>query len=108
MDRPRMMQCQECGHPIEKRLAWRRFCNAYCRKAWNNRRATRGAQLYDVFMNMRHERATAKLLRFWSLACAMATAWKHEDREAGRRSYNTPEETNRMNAHYRAKRFNIR
>lgn len=108
MDKQRMPHCHECLKPLESRLNGQRFCGPVCRKSWNNRRATRGACLYDVFMGLRHERKAAKLLGFWSLACAMATAWKREDREAGRQSYNDPAEANRMNAQYRAKHFYIR
>lgn len=52
--------CPECGGPLPPRAAGRGrkadFCSAGCRKAFNNRRATRGAVLYDLFMAARFDR----------------------------------------------------
>jgi hypothetical protein len=55
----------------------------------------RGAQLYDLFMTMRHERDLTRNLKaergvsLWSIACQLAAEWKAEDEKdrAGRRSW---------------------
>lgn len=48
-------KCLYCNGPLLKK-AWRKFCNQRCRKAFNNRRATRGAILYDLCMKWRKDR----------------------------------------------------
>jgi len=47
--------CLYCKTPLLKK-AWRKFCSQPCRKAFNNRRATRGAILYDLCMKWRKHR----------------------------------------------------
>jgi len=55
----------------------------------------RGAELYDVFMFIRHERKKTTELKsdpgvnLWTVACQLASDWKQEDQRdrAGRRSY---------------------
>lgn len=53
------------------------FCSSPCRSAFNNRRALRGAEIYDIFMAMRYQRHKAKGL--WTLLCALAQAFREED-----------------------------
>lgn len=51
--------CLECGITIKAKSSTGRpvhFCSAAHRKAWNNRRMTRGAILYDLAMKWRYER----------------------------------------------------
>ena len=87
-------QCRECGSAFEGSKA-AEFCkDTSCRRDWNNRRQQRGAELYDFFMTIRHERSlTASLIKsgwnLWTMACQLATDWKNEDRDerGGRRSY---------------------
>ena len=54
--------CQECGEPFTAKKHHAKFCSTSCRKTWNNRRAMRGAQLYDAVMAMRYDRKKAKAL----------------------------------------------
>ncbi len=81
--------CQECGQEFESVRDHAAFCSAGCRKAFNNRRATRGAELYDMFMALRYERPLAKALGIWSVICRAAEIWRDEDRgaRAGRKSW---------------------
>jgi len=55
----------------------------------------RGAQLYDVFMTMRHERPLTEkikedhMISLWTVAAQLATNWKADDERErqGRRSW---------------------
>ncbi|MDD9903732.1 MAG: hypothetical protein OXT06_09210 [Rhodospirillaceae bacterium] len=87
--------CRECGAPCEAQRGDATFCSTKCKNAWQNRRRKRGAELYDLFMTMRHERDLTKRLadeqdfHVWSTACALASKWKDEDERerAGRKSW---------------------
>ena len=59
------IQCQECGSPTERSVHNRakRFCSEKCQKTWFNRRAIRGAMLYDFMMTMRYDRDNADQAR---------------------------------------------
>ena len=59
---------------------------------FNNRRAKRGAELYDLFMALRHDRATATLFKVWRLLNRLAALFREEDRlgRDGRRSWRHP------------------
>lgn len=83
--------CLECTSPLAGKKDLADFCTDKCRKTWNNRRATRGAELYDIFMAIRFRRSVAGGLGLWQLMCRMASVWKHEDDDAGRRSFSEPE-----------------
>lgn len=83
--------CRECGKPLDPdRKANPEFCATACRIAWRNRRMSRGAELYDLFMAMRYDREQAKLYGLWKLMCRMASKWNEEDKAAGRQSYFPP------------------
>ena len=59
----RSNQCLECGTEIKRKTSHGRpvkFCSTEHRKAWNNRRMTRGAILYDEIMKWRFDRANNK------------------------------------------------
>lgn len=87
--------CRECGTNFQgSGKAF--FCKGTsCRRDWNNRRQQRGAELYDLFMTIRHERGlTAELketkdINLWTVACQLASVWKHEDehKRGSRRSW---------------------
>lgn len=83
--------CQECGSGFAVRPGGRamEFCCSPCRKAWGNRRMKRGAELYDLFMALRFDRANASRLGIWQAICRMASLWRGEDASAraGRRSW---------------------
>lgn len=51
----RTKECLYCAKPMLKKTR-RKFCNQQCRKSFNNRRATRGALLYDLCMKWRKDR----------------------------------------------------
>lgn len=84
--------CRECGRSYKSLRADGEFCQTKCRSAWNNRRAIRGAELYDLFMALRFERGVATKLGVWKLICRMAWWWKDQDAKerAGRKSYAEP------------------
>lgn len=72
--------CLECGSEFTTAVAHGDFCGAACRKAFNNRRMVRGAELYDLFMVLRYERKLATRLKVWKLICRMALGFRDEDR----------------------------
>jgi triphosphoribosyl-dephospho-CoA synthetase len=97
--------CKECGMALSADRDYRaEVCGSACRTAWSNRRKMRGAELYDLFMAMRHERGAAKALGIWNLMCRMAAAWKQEDMDerAGRLSYAPPKVAVENSARYRS------
>lgn len=71
--------CRECGSPFTPRRVTGAFCSGDCKRAFNNRRAMRGAELYDVVMSMRFDRAAAAEHQAWSLLCRMAMAFRAQD-----------------------------
>lgn len=81
--------CPECGTEHRAARHDAQFCGAVCRKAFNNRRLVRGAELYDLFMTLRYERAYAVKARVWQLLCRLAKAYREEDEErrGGRKSW---------------------
>lgn len=95
--------CRECGMRLgSNRKPGIEFCDVKCRIAWRNRRSSRGAELYDLFMAMRYDRGLAKVYGFWKLMCRMAQAWNDEDKAANRQSYFPPQEASMMHNKYRA------
>jgi hypothetical protein len=84
--------CLECGDDFEALKAFGAFCCPAHRKAWNNRRMTRGAELYDLVMAWRFQRGLDRLLGLYKLVCRLASAFRDEDwRERdGRQSWRTP------------------
>lgn len=83
------MTCLECRAPIiqPSRGGEKRFCCHAHRKAFNNRRSMRGAQMYDLFMAMRYDRQAASDAGVWGYICRMAEQWHDEDVAAGRASF---------------------
>ena len=70
----------------------------------------RGAELYDLFMMVRHERDMAKARGLWTLVCAMAAEWKRQDdlERDGRPSWRNVDDATRDKVKYMVKRTNIR
>lgn len=95
--------CRECGLPVFSNDARAAFCRATCRGAWNNRRAVRGAELYDLVMAARFEAEATRGLDLVSLMRRATAAWHREDiaERAGRRSYADPEELAKRGFRYR-------
>ncbi|CAM5767063.1 hypothetical protein [Bosea minatitlanensis] len=88
--RPRRdFECLECGEPFQSVEAHAEFCCAAHRKAWNNRRMVRGAQLYDLWMMVRYERGLARLKGLRNLMSNLSRAYRDADRSLrnGRRSW---------------------
>lgn len=87
--------CLECNGPVAPRKSTGpvpKFCCAECRKTFNNRRMTRGAEMYDYVMSGRFERAThAGLWR--PILSQMATHYRDQDirEREGRQSWHTPD-----------------
>lgn len=81
--------CAECGGPVTSDNYNVAFCSVKCRKDFNNRRATRGAELYDLFMSIRYERKLALVMALWTVICRMAEIWRDDDvrNRAGRKSW---------------------
>lgn len=87
--------CLECGGPIARTAGVKKeFCCAACRKSFGNRRAMRGALIYDLFMATRYEREKAAKLDLWTMLCRAGLQFRQEDdrRRNGRRSWRAPEE----------------
>ncbi len=87
-----LRSCGECGKPFASPSPTVEFCGTDCRKAWNNRRAVRGAEMYDLFMALRFDRPTATRLHVWKAVCRMATYFRAEDlrEREGRLSWRAP------------------
>ena len=83
-------KCIECGTYFVAKKEHARFCSTRCRKAFNNRRMTRGAELYDIFMALRYERKWAQAVGAWQLICRLVSVWRQQDEREGRKSYITP------------------
>jgi len=86
-------QCKECGGHIAANIEVdssragkkkTKFCSTMCRKKYNNRRANRGAILYDLALTMRKGRAPGA---FGDL-CHQITLFLQADKEDGRITHN--------------------
>ncbi|WP_238257871.1 transcriptional regulator [Methylobacterium gnaphalii] len=82
-------ECLECGETFASTKTDAEFCGDRCRMAFNNRRTKRGAEIYDLFMSLRHDRKTATVLNVFTLVSRLATIYRREDADqrAGRRSW---------------------
>jgi len=80
--------CLECGGPLPA-AGEAIFCASTCRAAFNNRRAKRGAELYDLYMAHRFDRAAATDAKVISLMNRLASNYRRQDQDqrAGRRSW---------------------
>lgn len=81
--------CRECVVSFTPTRITEHFCSTACRRAFNNRRAMRGAELYDLFRAVRRDRSQAKQARLWTDLCRLEECWQEEDERErpGRRSY---------------------
>lgn len=82
-------ECRECGSEFEAGPRRPKFCSRKCIRDWNNRRATRGAELYDLLMISRLERDVAKEHKVWRTINRMVRHFADQDEAErdGRRSY---------------------
>lgn len=99
--------CLECGGPYTPRQADAEFCGQPCRKAWNNRRLVRGAELYDLVMALRWDRAVASTLHVFTALSRMAAGFRREDlnQRDGRRSWSPPARIIARRPYLRAERL---
>ena len=83
--------CNECQDTFQTNVRAAKACSTECRKAYNNRRAVRGAELYDLVMKMRFDRKAAAADGTWTHICALASAYNDADKCAnegkGRKSW---------------------
>ena len=79
--------CQECSNPFQSLSRETVFCSAPCRKTHGNRRAMRGAEIYDLCMEMRFARSKAAERKTWSALCTLLGRFNDDDKAAGRRSW---------------------
>ena len=96
------LSCRECGHSFMPRRADAAFCAPACKRAFNNRRATRGAELYDLFLASRFDRQDPAVDGVWSVLCRMAHVWRAQDEaeRAGRKSWCPAREVRARSARY--------
>lgn len=81
-----MKTCLECGKEHRGRDYRSTFCAGTCRRVFNNRRATRGAALYDLTMIAEYSseaavqavalERTKKLLAHWKKEDGARRRWK--------------------------------
>jgi hypothetical protein len=82
-------RCKECGATFAAKRGTREFCSATCRRTWNNRRATRGAILFDAVMAWRFQRGAFEAAGGRKLLGQLASTFRAEDERerGGRRSW---------------------
>lgn len=85
-------ECRECGKEFLTASHRARFCppeNNYpsnrrplskCEKAFNNRRATRGAEIYDLIMAWRFQRKEGDELDLRGMIGRVASAYRDADK----------------------------
>jgi hypothetical protein len=93
----RNRECKECGCRFDTNVADAKNCSVSCRKAWNNRKAVRGDEMYDFLMLRRFgdDAVKGKNSRAYANEClaivdSLLSGYREADKErrAGRRSYN--------------------
>jgi hypothetical protein len=86
---PRMRCCRECGASYPRGAKPSESCSPVCRRVYNNRRAMRGAEIYDLAMEMRFDRKTAKERKTFSHLCTLIGRFNEDDKARGRRSWSS-------------------
>lgn len=81
--------CCECGTKFQSVRVEAEFCGTPCRKTYNNRRAMRGAELYDIVMAWRFGDGEGRINEARDLLCSLVSGYNEEDKRSrpGRRSY---------------------
>ncbi len=74
-----MRICLECGKEYEPQRRDSQFCTRDCKGVFANRRAVRGAELYDLFMASRYDRPGTRTLKLFSAMCRLAFHYHLED-----------------------------
>jgi len=101
--------CRECGVKFNSRRAGREFCSPSCRRSYNNRRAQRGAILYDAIMAWRFNRSAARAVGLLTFVCRAASSFRAEDdRERdGRSSWDAPHRIRQRHPHISAELIGV-
>lgn len=98
--------CRECGLALtpEQRRKGAAFCCPAHRVKWHNRRKERGAELYDLVMAWRFDRAAATQADVLGMMSRLASAYNDADKALrdGRRSYALAEAIERLPLAYGA------
>lgn len=76
--------CKECGKSFEPRQWDSEFCCTGCRRNFNNRRAVRGAMLYDVVMLQAFDPDLAERMGLTGSVQDLAYKFREEDLADGR------------------------
>jgi hypothetical protein len=77
-------QCRECGGEFTSRQYNAEFCGAPCRRSFNNRRATRGAILYDLVLIERADPKGFAANKLETRVEELIERWREEDATAKR------------------------
>ncbi len=92
--------CRECGTELtpEQRKKGACFCQPAHRKAWNNRRMIRGAELYDLWMERRYARDSKAAQEALTTMSNLGRAYHDADvaLRDGRKSWNAQETLARL------------
>lgn len=87
-----MPTCKECGESLQRPAKPsgrpKEFCGTACARKFHNRRAMRGAELYDFVMASRYQRK--KYAGAITIVSQLCREWHDEDKEDrdGRPSWN--------------------
>lgn len=76
--------CKECGRQFTPRQYNGGFCCTGCRRSFNNRRATRGAMLYDLIMIEAYDTDLAERMGIVGRYKELAAMFRAEDLTEGR------------------------
>lgn len=74
-----MASCLECGKDFRRRGHNGTFCGGVCRRVFNNRRALRGALIYDLTMIANYHDDAEWRKRARDRIQAVLTGWREED-----------------------------
>lgn len=94
----RMHHCRECGTAYPLRAKPSEFCSLECRRTFNNRRAMRGSEIYDLAMEMRFDRKTAKARKTFSHLCTLLGRFHDDDKARGRKSWSSSRRLSNINS----------
>lgn len=77
--------CIECSGPFESRQYNASFCGDACKRTFNNRRAKRGAILYDLVMIEAFAPSAFEANSLANRHAELVAKWRDEDEKAGRK-----------------------
>lgn len=99
--------CMECGKGYEAKRPDSQFCTRDCKGVFANRRAVRGAEIYDLFMASRYDRIGTRTLKLFSAMCRLAFHYHLEDQQkrAGFQSWIDPRKVLERRPYIQAQRL---